>query len=245
LSNGVDRYISKDELNRAASKTKSTLRIFLNKISHRQEDCLSFRIHQYFDMGFIQPGSVKVYSYYNLEESCTRFYHPEKRNGQLRKICHKGLCRCAEEENCFMPRGENGLTLSYRLDKACEPRVDYVYKVKLVDLELAEESDSYIVVMEQVIKIGSDEVQVGQWRRFISHVRCRDALRLQKGKQYLVWGLSSDLWGEKPNRSYAIGKDTWVELWPSEDECQEPRNENLCQDLVNFRDSILLFGCPL
>lgn len=45
---------------------------------------------------------------------------------------------------------------------------------------------------------GSDEVQAGQERRFISHVKCREALRLKDGKYYLMWGVSSDLWGDKP-----------------------------------------------
>ena len=45
---------------------------------------------------------------------------------------------------------------------------------------------------------GSDEVQVGQERRFISHIKCREALKLKEGGHYLVWGVSSDLWGEKP-----------------------------------------------
>lgn len=45
---------------------------------------------------------------------------------------------------------------------------------------------------------GSDEVRVKQERRFISHIKCRQALKLKEGAHYLVWGISSDLWGEKP-----------------------------------------------
>jgi hypothetical protein len=40
------------------------------QISHSEEECLSFKVHQYFNVGLIQPGSVKVYSYYNLGEHC-------------------------------------------------------------------------------------------------------------------------------------------------------------------------------
>ncbi|XP_049981295.1 complement C3 isoform X2 [Alexandromys fortis] len=95
LSTGVDRYISKYEMNSAFS-TKNTLIIYLEKISHSEEECLSFNVHQYFNVGLIQPGSVKVYSYYNLEESCTRFYHMDKEDGMLSKLCHNEMCRCAE-----------------------------------------------------------------------------------------------------------------------------------------------------
>ena len=45
---------------------------------------------------------------------------------------------------------------------------------------------------------GSDEVQVKQERKFISHIKCREALKLKEGAHYLMWGVSSDLWGDKP-----------------------------------------------
>ena len=41
-------------------------------------------------------------------------------------------------------------------------------------------------------------MQVKQERKFISHIKCREALKLKEGAHYLVWGVSSDLWGEKP-----------------------------------------------
>nr|XP_044609056.1 complement C3-like [Equus asinus] len=242
LSRGVDRYISKYELNKAFSN-KNTLIIYLDKISHTQEDCLSFKVHQYFNVGLIQPGMVKVYSYYNLDETCTRFYHPEKEDGMLSKLCQKDMCRCAEE-SCFMHQADDEVTLDDRLDKACEPGVDYVYKTRLLRKELSDDFDDYIMVIEQIIKSGSDEVQVGQERRFISHIKCREALKLEKDKKYLIWGVSSDLWGEKPNISYIIGKDTWVELWPEADECQDEQYEKQCQDLGSFSENMVVFGCP-
>uniref|UniRef100_A0A667I3W7 Complement C3 n=1 Tax=Lynx canadensis TaxID=61383 RepID=A0A667I3W7_LYNCA len=215
----------------------------LDLISHDQEDCLTFKVHQYFNVGLIQPGSVKVYSYYNLDENCIRFYHPDKEDGLLSKLCHKDMCRCAEE-NCFMHPMDEKITLDERLDKACEPGVDYVYKTRLLKKELSEDFDDYVMVVEQIIKSGSDEVQVGQERRFISHIKCREALKLQEGKHYLMWGMSTDLWGEKPNISYIIGKDTWLEQWPEADECQDEENEKLCQDLANFTENMVVFGCP-
>ncbi|XP_023572801.1 complement C3 isoform X2 [Octodon degus] len=241
LTNGVDRYISKYEMNKDA--TRNTLIIYLDKVSHSDQECLSFKIHQFFNVGLIQPGSVKVYSYYNLDETCTQFYHPEKEDGMLSKLCHKDTCRCAEE-NCFMQQPDQMINQQDRLEKACEPGVDYVYKTKLVRMELSEDFDEYVMVIEQIIKSGSDEVQVGQERTFISHIKCRDALHLQAGKHYLMWGLSSDLWGEKPNMSYIIGKDTWVELWPEAEECQDEENQQQCQDLGTFTENMVVFGCP-
>ncbi|KAF3829530.1 hypothetical protein GH733_003794 [Mirounga leonina] len=241
LNSGVEKYISKYELNKAFSN-KNTLIIYLDKISHNHEDCLSFKVHQYFNVGLIQPGSVKVYSYYNLDENCVRFYHPEKEDGLLSKLCHQDMCRCAEE-NCFMHQVDK-ITHGYRLDKACEPGIDYVYKTRLLRKEPSDDFDDYIMVIEQIIKSGSDEVRVAQERRFISHIKCREALKLQEGKYYLMWGVSSDLWGEKPNISYIIGKDTWVELWPQAEECQDEENEKQCRDLASFAEDMIVFGCP-
>nr|XP_024650051.1 complement C3 [Macaca nemestrina] len=242
LANGVDRYISKYELDKAFSD-RNTLIIYLDKVSHSEDDCIAFKVHQYFNVELIQPGAVKVYAYYNLAESCTRFYHPEKEDGKLNKLCRDELCRCAEE-NCFIQKLDDKVTLEERLDKACEPGVDYVYKTRLVKSQLSNDFDEYIMAIEQIIKSGSDEVQVGQQRTFISPIKCREALKLEERKHYLMWGLSSDFWGEKPNLSYIIGKDTWVEHWPEEDECQDEENQKQCQDLGTFTENMVVFGCP-
>uniref|UniRef100_G1PYJ2 Complement C3 n=1 Tax=Myotis lucifugus TaxID=59463 RepID=G1PYJ2_MYOLU len=243
LASGTDTYISKFELENKASSNKNTLIIYLDDISHNQEDCISFKVHQFFNVGLIQPGAVKVYSYYNLDETCTQFYHPEKEDGLLSKICHNEICRCAEE-SCFMHDSEDQVITGARADKACEPGVDYVYKTSLLRKELSDDYDEYIMVIKQIIKSGTDEVQPEQERRFISPVKCRAALKLQEGKHYLIWGLSSDLWGEKSNIKYIIGKETWVELWPDADECQDDENKKLCRDLASFRESMVVFGCP-
>uniref|UniRef100_A0A8C8T307 NTR domain-containing protein n=1 Tax=Peromyscus maniculatus bairdii TaxID=230844 RepID=A0A8C8T307_PERMB len=235
LSQGVDRYISKYELSKEFS-TKNTLIIYLEKISHSEEECLSFKVHQFFKVGLIQPGSVKVYSYYNLEESCTRFYHLDKEDGMLSKLCHNEMCRCAEGGYQEAPWPTLLMTLT-----APSPTV---YKTRLVSTELSDDFDEYIMTIQQVIKSGSDEVQAGQERRFISHIKCRQALKLQKGKQYLMWGQSSDLWGEKPDISYIIGKDTWVEHWPEADECQDEENQQQCRNLGSFTENLVVYGCP-
>ena len=47
-----------------------------------------------------------------------------------------------------------------------------------------------------------------------------------------------------PSIKYVIGKDTWLEQWPEADECQDEENEKLCQDLANFTENMVVFGCP-
>ncbi|XP_026579363.1 A.superbus venom factor 1, partial [Pseudonaja textilis] len=123
LSEGVDRYISKFEIDNNMVQ-KGTVVIYLDKVSNSEIECLQFKIHKHFEVGFIQPGSVKVYSYYNLDEQCTKFYHPDKGTGLLNKICHGNICRCAEE-SCSLLNQQKKIDLQLRIQKACAPNVDY------------------------------------------------------------------------------------------------------------------------
>ncbi|XP_062454335.1 complement C3 [Rhea pennata] len=243
LSQGVDRYISKYEIDKALSD-HGNLVIYLDKVSHRDEECLTFKANQVFRVGLIQPAAVTIYSYYKIDDRCTRFYHPDKDSGKLSKICHGDVCRCAEE-NCFVQHKKDvAVTVNKRIEDACEPGVDYVYKVRLVEMKQLPAYDSYVMTILSVIKMGTDEDPSGSNRTFASHQKCRDALSLEPGKDYLIWGLSTDLWSTGAHFSYLIGKDTWLERWPSEAECQEPELQALCQDFVEFAEAMTLFGCP-
>ncbi|KAK4805918.1 hypothetical protein QYF61_021482 [Mycteria americana] len=243
LTDGVDKYISKYEIDQGQSE-RSNLIIYLDKISHKAEECFSFKAHQRFQVGLIQPAAVTVYSYYKIDDRCTRFYHPEKNKGQLSKICYGDVCRCAEE-NCFMRhKQDTQITVNQRIQRACEPGVDYVYKVKLMAVEQSSSHDNYIMTILSVIKMGTDEDPAGSNRTFVSHQQCRDALRLQIGQDYLLWGLATDLWVTSGRFSYLIGKDTWLEVWPSEVACQEPDLQPLCQDFIEFAEAMTMFGCP-
>ncbi|XP_009577243.1 PREDICTED: complement C3, partial [Fulmarus glacialis] len=243
LTEGVDRYISKFEIDQAPSD-RSNLVIYLDKISHKAEECFSFKAHQRFQVGLIQPAAVTVYSYYKIDDRCTRFYHPDKDGGQLSKICYGDVCRCAEE-NCFVRQKQDvPITVNQRIERACEPGVDYVYKVKLVAVEQSPSHDNYIMTILSVIKMGTDEDPAGSNRTFVSHRQCRDALRLQTGQDYLIWGLATDLWVTGGRFSYLIGKDTWLEAWPLEVACQEPDLQALCQDFIEFAEAMTMFGCP-
>ncbi|XP_074932291.1 complement C3 isoform X1 [Phalacrocorax aristotelis] len=243
LTDGVDRYVSKFEIDQAQSD-RSNVIIYLDKVSHKAEECFSFKAHQQFRVGLIQPAAVTVYSYYKIDDRCTHFYHPDKDGGQLSKICYGDVCRCAEE-NCFVQHKEDiPITVNQRIDRACEPGVDYVYKVKLMAIEQSPSHDNYIMNILSVIKIGTDEAPAGSNRTFVSHRQCRDALKLQPGRDYLLWGLASDLWATSGSFSYLIGKDTWLEAWPAEEACQEADHQRLCEDFLEFAETMTMFGCP-
>ncbi|KAG8441479.1 hypothetical protein GDO86_007007 [Hymenochirus boettgeri] len=124
LMNGVDKYISKYEINKGANE-KGTLILYVDKISHTEEECVKFYAYQFFEVGLIQPASVTVYDYYTPESRCTKFYHMEEGSALLGRICQADVCRCAEE-NCFMQQHIEGkITALRRMEMACEPGVDY------------------------------------------------------------------------------------------------------------------------
>uniref|UniRef100_A0A8C7E3Y2 Anaphylatoxin-like domain-containing protein n=1 Tax=Naja naja TaxID=35670 RepID=A0A8C7E3Y2_NAJNA len=153
LSRGVDRYISRYEVDNNMAQKVAVI-IYLDKVSHSEDECLQFKILKHFEVGFIQPGSVKVYSYYNLDEKCTKFYHPDKGTGLLNKICVGNVCRCAG--------GKLG-------------------EISLLPLSRI---------------------------------------------------------------SYIITKNTRIERWPNEDECQEEEFQKLCDDFAQFSFTLTVFGCP-
>ncbi|XP_077326607.1 complement C3-like [Lithobates pipiens] len=242
LMNGVDKYIFRFEINKEITD-KGTLIIYLNGVSHTEEQCLKFNIHQFFEVGLIQPATVTLYDYYTPENRCTKFYHVEEGSAMLGKICRGEVCRCAEA-NCFLQQQlEDEFDAQDRLNRACGQGVDYVYKARIDEVDPNDNYDNYMMTIVRVIKRGTDEIVEGNQRIFISHAKCRKSLDLKKGRQYLIWGVQGDLWSQPSGYSYIIGKETWIEWWPNSKECQDPENEDLCEVYFILADHLELHGC--
>nr|XP_003216856.2 PREDICTED: venom factor [Anolis carolinensis] len=242
LSKGVDRFIANYEINQGYSD-RGNLIIYLDKVSHLNDECVQFKAHQFYEVGLIQPASVKVYSYYNLGEQCIKFYNLPKESGLLSKICHGDVCRCAEESCSLLNNIEIDVDLLRRGQLACQPGVDYVYKAKLVRIEEESGYDNYFMQILERIKEGTDQNPENSPRRFISQMKCRETLNLKENNDYLIWGVSSDLWPIKNDVYYLISKDTWIERWPSEDECQDEEFETLCNDFEQLSFALTVQGC--
>ncbi|XP_056426204.1 complement C3 [Hyla sarda] len=243
LMKGVDKYISKFEYNKEATD-KGSLIIYLDKISHKEQECIKFNVHQIFKVGLIQPASVTVYDYYTPESRCAKFYHVDKDSSLLGTICQNDVCRCAEE-NCFLQQQLEGeIDAAERLERACAPGVDYVFKARLEEIQKNVNYDNYVMTIVSVIKEGTDENVLDKKRNFVSHIKCRKALNLKQGRDYLIWGVRGDLWDQPSGYSYIIGKDTWIEWWPNDRECQNPENRNQCDDFADLSDNLEINGCP-
>ncbi|XP_030265397.1 complement C3-like isoform X2 [Sparus aurata] len=66
LSKGRARTIANYEMNTVLSE-RGSLIIYLDKVSHTRPEEITFRVHQQFNVGVLQPAAVSVYEYYDRE----------------------------------------------------------------------------------------------------------------------------------------------------------------------------------
>ncbi|KAJ8362943.1 hypothetical protein SKAU_G00117740 [Synaphobranchus kaupii] len=241
LTTGRDKYVQKIEMDKQLSE-KGSLLIYLDKVSHQLPDRVVFRINKMNRVGLLQPAAVTLYEYYSMENRCMKFYHPQKKDGALNRICLKDVCRCAEENCSYQKRQENE-----ELDRgstACSAGMDYVYKVKVVRADLTYTLDYFNVLVEDVVKEGTDSGVKGKERTFMAHPYCREAIDLREGKTYLIMGKSEDLIHGEDGMMYMLGGGTWIEYWPTEGECQQPDFRDACLGIKEATADLLTFGCP-
>uniref|UniRef100_A0A672ISG0 Complement component c3a, duplicate 5 n=1 Tax=Salarias fasciatus TaxID=181472 RepID=A0A672ISG0_SALFA len=205
LSKGRARTIAKYEMNTVLSE-RGSLIIYLDKVSHTRPEEISFRIRQTLKVGVLQPAAVSVYEYYN-ETQCVKFYHPERKAGQLLRLCRNDECTCAE-----------------------------AYKVQLEEMVADLSTDSYTMRILDVIKEGNTDIgPMGKLRTFLSYQHCREALGLQKGKTYLIMGSSKDIHRDDQEQTfqYVLGERTWVEYWPTRAESSLPALVNFINGILS------------
>ncbi|KAM9455095.1 complement C3-like [Clarias gariepinus] len=241
LTSGRDKYIQKFEMDTQLSE-RGSLIIYLDKVSHTRPDRVVFRVHKIINVALLQPAGVTVYEYYSPGERCVKFYHPVKKDGALNRLCsdREGLCQCAEE-NCSIQKKEK-IDEKEREKKACDVGMDYVYKVKVLNLDLSPNTDFYEMKIEKVLKKGSEQDVHDKVRSFMGHANCRDFFGFEQGKSYLIMGRSIDLPRIDGKLQYILGEQTWIEYWPTEQEGQTQKYKDtyiginsLAQMLTEFR----------
>ncbi|XP_015672053.1 venom factor-like [Protobothrops mucrosquamatus] len=115
-----------------------------------------------------------------------------------------------------------------------------IYKTKLLRTEEKDGNDIYVMDILEIIKRGTDRNPQAKPRQYVSQRKCQEALNLKVNNDYLIWGLS-----RKMNIiSYLITKNTWIERWPNEDECQDEEFQNLCNDFTQLSNTLTIFGFP-
>ncbi|KAG7457235.1 complement C3-like [Solea senegalensis] len=231
LAKGRARTIAKYEMDTVLSE-RGSLIIYLDKVSHTRSEEITFRIHQTLKVGVMQPAAVSVYEYYD-QTQCVKFYHPERNDGQLLRLCRNEECTCAEE-NCSMQK-KGKISSDLRTAKPCEStpdtKIDFVYKVRVEEFTDGLSTDIYTMRIMEVIKEGNYDVgPQGKLRAFLSYPHCREALDLGKGKTYLIMGTSEDIHKDQ-SYQYVLGERTWIEYWPTDAECQKDEHRPTCLGL--------------
>ncbi|XP_050960509.1 complement C3-like [Labeo rohita] len=240
LSTGKERYIQKYEKNKVLSE-RGSLILYLNKVSHKETEKIAFRMHQMLDVGLLQPAAVTIYEYYSPEKRCTKFYHPDREDGALYRLCKGDLCQCAEE-NCTYQK-KNNPKEEDRLKKACEGGMDYVYNATVVGMDLKQESDIYDIRVDKVLKEGTDDDVEGNVRKFLARPGCREHLGLVKDKSYLIMGKSVDLPKLGGSLQYIFGEHTWVEYLPTREESQTPEHRDRYIGISVLQNRLTRYGC--
>ncbi|XP_037546482.1 complement C3 [Nematolebias whitei] len=247
LSSSVDRYISNFHMADNLSD-RGSLIIHLFKVSHKEPEILVFRLQQNFKVGLLQPSSVTVYEYYNPDHRCSRTYSPKEDKEELSRICNNDVCRCTQGDCCVSKAENENFVNKEREMFACKS-LHHVWQVKVVNVSQSY-YDKYEMEITQVIKLGVEAgVEVGQKRFFVSHGGCREGLDIKFGSQYLIISPKEDQWATDPDTTrfiYMLGKDTWVERWPSAAECpSSPTMQAKCKALNDAANELSVNGCGL
>uniref|UniRef100_A0A673L9A5 Complement C3-like n=1 Tax=Sinocyclocheilus rhinocerous TaxID=307959 RepID=A0A673L9A5_9TELE len=220
LSSGKERYIQKYEMNKVLSE-RGSLILYLDKVSHKEKEVISFRMQKLYNVGLLQAAAVTIYEYYSPDARCTKFYHPERTDGALYRLCKGDLCQCAEE-NCTYQK-KNKVDENLRYNTSCETRMDY----------------------GKCIQFCTDDNVEGKVRPFLARPSCREHLGLEVGKSYLIMGRSSIDYKQLCNYilQYVFGEQTWVEYWPTREESQTKEHREQYIGMSELKSSLIDYGC--
>uniref|UniRef100_A0A3B3Y5T1 NTR domain-containing protein n=1 Tax=Poecilia mexicana TaxID=48701 RepID=A0A3B3Y5T1_9TELE len=221
MSKGPSRLFSKYEIDKILTD-KGSLIIYLDRVSNTQPEMISFRIHQEVKVGMLQPAAVSIYEYYD-RKPCKKFYRPGRETGELLSLCHGHVCGCAEGNQA-----------------TCR-------KILLCFFSLSQKSNINTDGQKSQTQKSEYEQAEGELRTFIGYRHCRAALDLTPGQTYLIMGSSKDIRIDYKNRQYqyAFDENTWIEYWPTAEECQVEKYRPTCLGLEELVDQLQAFGCQM
>ncbi|XP_054984591.1 complement C3-like [Sorex araneus] len=223
------------------SASDSTVVLYLEKVSNKEDTVLGFRVHRMLQAEFLQAAQVTIYDYYEPSRRCSTFYNLPQEPSSLRKICHKDVCRCAEER-CPEPKDSSQMRKEELQVAACEVGVDFVYKVRLESMETSASSPYiyYNMQLQAIIKTGSDSVKPLTTKKFVSHATCQDVLKLQENQTYLIMGHAADLWRIQSDYTYVLTKNTFLMPWAADGDVGK---KDSVKELEGFSEHMHAHGC--
>uniref|UniRef100_A0A667XIT0 Complement component c3a, duplicate 5 n=1 Tax=Myripristis murdjan TaxID=586833 RepID=A0A667XIT0_9TELE len=240
LSKGHDRTISKYEMNKVPSE-RGSLIIYLDKVSHKRPDEITFRITQNIKVGILQPAAVSVYEYYDRESQRDLKTHPVPQTYANIKL------QCIDfvlfygvfPENCSMQK-KGKIDNQERTDKACEVehdgKIEYgktVFVLRLEKFEAEISTDIYKMRIEEVIKEGGYSSPLNLNFPLMFPLR---SLKVDNFNCLIFSELTLEY-------RYILGERMWIEHWPSEAECQTDEHRPVCAGMEELVQQYTLYGC--
>uniref|UniRef100_A0A8C4Y6V0 Anaphylatoxin-like domain-containing protein n=1 Tax=Gopherus evgoodei TaxID=1825980 RepID=A0A8C4Y6V0_9SAUR len=215
LTNRVDKYISKFELDTDLSE-RGSLIIYLDKVSSKETECLKFKAHQHFKVGLIQPAAVTV-----ALPNQDRLYHSPGSSGRQDSIAH-GARAC---EKCSLIRKfkHPPADISVRIEAACEAGVDY----GKTEQSIQGKTRRFISPVA--------------CKATLNLLENRSYLIWGLSSDLAVLTFPPAL---SPRMAYLLGSGSWIELWPNPLECQQGHFQALCKGLEAFAQHMVTNGCP-
>uniref|UniRef100_A0A674EH55 Complement C3-like n=1 Tax=Salmo trutta TaxID=8032 RepID=A0A674EH55_SALTR len=185
-----------------------------------------------------------------LENRCVKFYHPMKKDGSLNRLCQDDVCRCAEGT---MPRWPNCWQKVVAVIGSAYPTLillplSTIPPSSIQSTLLTESLEPSSLQMRSTLmfnfSLGTDIVLEGEKRLFLAHPSCRKALDLKEGQSYLLIGDTADLIQSGHRFEYVLGERTWIEYWPTSDECNKrgPVRKR-CLEIDDFVHAMESEGC--
>ncbi|XP_064617744.1 LOW QUALITY PROTEIN: complement C3-like [Liolophura sinensis] len=225
---------------------------YVQKIPQKDEYgeplCVKFRARQDHYVGNVQPQTVKVYDYYEPEDtSCTRFYRPQEQSGLYQTLCEGGMCKCAEG-HCtkhYTNQERWAIKKNDLLKIACT-EADYVYIVKPVTIEekggMGLAQRKVTADLRSVIKPGGDPFAVeNESIEFWIVSSCPDP-QLEKGRLYLIMGKDGKIDNDK--MKYRLDDHAFVMEFYDRNNRALPKKDRIVGHHMLLMRKTLANGCP-
>ncbi|XP_058842784.1 complement C5-like isoform X3 [Acipenser ruthenus] len=237
LASGVDQLIADYAIE------DGRVVIQLEYIPADQYLCVGFRVQELFKTGMASPALFKVFEFHAPDRQCSKLYTIEEE--KLVKLCQGKECQCMEVQcGHTQPHLSLTSTANNRREVACKADIEYAYKVKILSSSEEGHFISYKAEMEDIFKKGLDRVRKETVVTFIKKATCSD-VNLQEGKYYLIMGKEGMLSVENMRFKYTYPLDplSWIEFWPSEEDCDSQACSNFLKIMQTFSEDFLIFGC--
>ncbi|XP_062929523.1 complement C5 [Mobula hypostoma] len=237
LLNGVDSLIVDYRI------SDRSVILQVEAIPSEYDFCVAFRAFQIIEVGMVTPSPFTVYSYHSPDKRCTIFYNTVEDN-KLLKLCRGDECKCMKAECSEMqPPINTTLTGRERYEAVCSKNPVYAYRLQILSSEEQINFIKYNATIQEIY-MTAERIQQNSLITLIKKDTCL-GVTLTQGQTYLIVGKTSLKFSSSRRFIYEFPLDSssWIEEWPSANECSENKCEEFLQQMADFSLELLINGC--